>query len=345
MPPAPLSGFDHKITPARQVVCIAVAVGWLLGVEGCARGLQRVQLVQGEPPGIAELWQEPLDLEQRDLFHGTGGSELAPVNTAFRFVAKDTSGWSPGFDVVDGKDIEWSVKLGPEAQTEVVTSRILWAIGFHQPPTYYVERWDLTGTEAGPQPAGRFRPELPSRQAVGEWSWYENPFVDSEPFRGLVVANLVLNSWDWKTSNNKIYELRDPVRGVKRWFVVRDLGASLGRTTYPSLLKWFRLRGFGQGTRNDLPGFEEQGFIIGVDDRSRIAFDYRGIYRDVINTVTPGDVRWACKLLSRLSERQWRDAFRAARYDEQQASRYISKIKQKIEQGLAVTQSDENSGR
>jgi hypothetical protein len=112
-----------------------------------------------------------------------------------------------------------------------------------------------------------------ARQVVGEWSWYENPFVGSEPYRGLVVANVLLNSWDWKTSNNKIYELREPVGGVKRWFVVRDLGASLGRTTYPRVLKWFRLRGFGQGTRNDLTGFEEQGFIRRIDDRSRITFD------------------------------------------------------------------------
>jgi hypothetical protein len=152
-----------------------------------------------------------------------------------------------------------------------------------------------------------------------------------------VVASLLLNSWDWKTSNNKIYELAQPVRGVKRWFVVRDLGASLGRTTYPPLLKWFRLRGFGQGTRNDLPGFEEQGFIRSIDDRSRITFDYQGIYGDVINSVTPADVRWACQLLSRLSERQWREAFRAAQYDDQQATRYITKIKEKIAQGLALT--------
>ena len=220
-----------------------------------------------------------------------------------------------------------------------MASRVLWAIGFHQPPTYYVEPWSLMGAEVGPQPAGRFRPELPSQQVVGEWSWYENPFVDSQPYRGLVVANLLLNSWDWKTSNNKIYELSEPVRGVSRWFVVRDLGASLGRTTYPHLLKWFRLRGFGQGTRNDLPGFEEQGFIRSIDDRSRITFDSRGIYRDVINSVTPADVRWACQLLSRLSERQWSEAFRAAKYDEQHATRYISKIKQKIAQGLAMTAS------
>ena len=100
-----------------------------------------------------------------------------------------------------------------------MTSRILWAIGFHQPPTYYVERWSLTGAEAGPQPAGRFRPELPGQQVVGEWSWYENPFVGSQPYRGLVVANLLLNSWDWKTSNNKIYELSRA--GARREALVR----------------------------------------------------------------------------------------------------------------------------
>ena len=179
------------------------------------------------------------------------------------------------------------------------------------------------GAEAGPQPAGRFRPNLPTQQVVSDWSWYENPFVGSQPFRGLVVANLLLNSWDWKTSNNKVYQLREPVHGVTRWFVVRDLGASLGRTTYPHLLKWFRLRGFGQGTRNDLTGFEAQGFISSIDDRSRITFDYRGIYRDVLNSVTPDDIRWACQLLARLSDHQWREAFRSAQYEEHHATRYI----------------------
>ena len=118
------------------------------------------------------------------------------------------------------------------------------------------------------------------------------------------------------------------MNGVARWFVVRDLGASLGKTTYPALLKWFRLRGFGQGTRNDLPGFEEQGFIKGIDG-SRVEFDYRGIYRDVVNSVTPQDVRWACDLLSRLSDQQWRDAFRAGGYNSEQTARYVSKLRRR----------------
>ncbi len=315
---------------------IAAAVMPLVIAVGCARAIRQVTLA-GARPTVAELWQQPADITQRDLFNGPGGLEAAPRDRTYTFVARDTTGWSPGFDVRSSDGVEWSVKLGPEAQTEVVSSRILWAIGFHQPPTYYVEQWALTGGETGPQPAGRFRPSLAGTKVVGEWSWYENPFVGSREFGGLIVTNLILNNWDWKTSNNKIYELAEPVNGVRRWFVVRDLGASLGKTKYPTLLKWFRLRGFGQGTRNDLEGFEEQSFIKRMDEESGIEFDYRGIYRDVIESVEREDVRWACDQLSRLSDTQWRDAFRAGGYNAEQTARYVAKIKSKIAQGLELT--------
>jgi hypothetical protein len=314
----------------------------------CGRITRDVQLVPEPAASLEQLWQEPHDIDRRSLYYGPGGAELAPRATTFTFVARDTGGWSPGFDVRDADGIEWSVKLGPEAQSEVVASRILWAIGFHQPPTYYLAQWTLTGAESGPQPAGRFRPSLPAWKVTGEWSWYENPFVGTPPFGGLVVANLILNSWDWKTSNNKVYELATPVNGVGRWFMVRDLGASLGKTTYPAILKWFRLRGFGQGTRNDLAGFEEQGFISRVDDEAQPEFDYRGIYRDVVDTVTLADVAWTCGLLSRLSDEQWRDAFRSGGYNPEDTTRYVAKIKAKIAQGLRVAAGGplhENPGR
>jgi hypothetical protein len=318
---------------AARIVAAGVGL-WL--VQGCGRELREVHLAGGPPANVAELWQAPVDLARRNLLHGPGGAALAPQSAAFVFVAEDTTGFSPGFDVRDQAGTAWNVKLGPEAQTEVVTSRILWAIGYHQPPTYYVREWTLRGGPGGTQAEARFRPDLPGRTVVGDWSWYENPFVGTRPYRGLIVANLILNSWDWKTSNNKIYRLSTPVRGVTRWYVVRDLGASLGKTTYPTLLKWFRLRGFGQGTRNDLEGFEEQGFIERVHG-SRIVFDYRGIYQDVTATVTPADVRWTSALLARLSDRQWNDAFRAGGYGPDETARYIRKIKAKVAQGLAVT--------
>jgi hypothetical protein len=321
----------------RAVVIVAVT----LVAAACAREMRRLEVTPNRAASIAELWRDPGDITRRDLFHGAGGAENAPGQRTFAFVTEDTSGYSPGFDVRDDRGVDWSVKTGPEAQTEVVASRILWAIGFHQPPTYYLAEWSMTGPISGPQQPGRFRPELKAQQVVGEWPWHENPFVGRREFGGLIVTNLILNSWDWKTSNNKIYELEKPIDGVSRWFVVRDLGASFGKFTYPAILRWFRLRGFGQGTRNEITDFEQQGFIKRIDgERSRVEFHYRGIYRDVISSVTPADVRWACERLARITDAQWRDVFRAAGYRGDAGERFVAKIKEKIGQGLQLTAAD-----
>jgi hypothetical protein len=318
-----------------RLAASTLILAWVALASGCSRPLRQTSSLIPDQPPMAELWEDPADLASRDLLHGPGGAAGVPKGP-FLFVAEDTSGFSAGFDAKDADGLEWSIKLGAEAQSEVATSRLLWAIGFHQPPTYYLEKWTLTGAMAGEQPAGRFRPKLPGHEVVADWSWYENPFIGSRQYGGLIVANLMLNSWDWKTSNNKIYTLPGRDGRVRRQYVVRDVGASLGKTTYPRILKWFRLRGFGQGTRNDLRGFEEAGFIKRVDG-TRIDFDYRGIYRDVIDSVTPADVRWTAGLMTRLSDRQWDDAFRAAGYTPEERRRYIAKIKEKIGQGLALS--------
>jgi len=287
----------------------------------------------GRTSKISELWQVSDDIGARDLFHGPGGRELAPgPDTPFTWVATDTDGYSAGFDVRGPDGREWSVKLGPEAQTEVVVSRILWAIGYHQPPTYYLANWRLSGGPGGQQPASRFRTDFDGSEVVGEWSWSENEFVNTQPFRGLIAANILLNSWDWKTSNNKIYRHAD---GSRR-FVVRDLGASLGKTASSKLLWMIPMRGFGQGTRNDLEGFESRGFIthLGEDD---VDFDFETIYGSVVDLVRPADVRWATELLSRITDAQWDAAFRAGEYEPDVRARYIRKIKAKIAEGLAVS--------
>jgi hypothetical protein len=324
-----------SVTFFRRPFTIIATTALALVIAACARQVRMVQLTPAQPAVLAELWQEPVD-HPRDLYHGPGGEALLPKGSAFTFVAEDVTGHSPGFDVTDDSGREWSVKTGPEAQTEVVTSRILWAMGFHQPPTYYVEKWSLKGPRTGEQVAGRFRPDVAGREVVGDWPWHENPFVGTPEYGGLIVANLLLTNWDWKTSNNKIYKLDQPINGVSRWFVVRDLGASLGKFTYPAILKPFRLRGFGQGTRNDLPGFEQQGFIDRIEGDT-VKFHYKGIYRDVISSVTPQHVRWACDRLAKLTDQQWNDAFRAGGYPPDQTARWVKKIKEKIAQGQQLT--------
>lgn len=41
--------------------------------------------------------------------------------------------------------------------------------------------------------------------------------------------------------------------------------------------------------------------------------------------------------MSRLSDQQWSDAFRAGGYNENQTTRYVARIKAKLRQGLDLT--------
>ena len=290
-----------------------------------------------EPAGavdISQLWREPVDLETRDLLAGPSAGVSKPTAARFTFLKADRSGHSPGYDLRDQDGIEWSVKLGSEAKTEVVASRILWAIGYHQVPTYYLSDWSMEKGPGGHPGPGRFRPALPNTKVVGEWPWQENPFAHTQPFRGLVVANLIINNWDWKTSNNKIYDHLNPDGTGERRYVVRDLGASFGKSDAPGIARLLGAR-VAQGNRNNLEDFEEQGFIKGATG-SRVEFDYHGIYDHILETVTVDDVVWTCRLLARLSDEQWKAAFTAGGYPPDQAARYIAKLKSKIAEGLAL---------
>jgi hypothetical protein len=319
---------------AAVIAVVTLMTGCVVG------GAIKPTLEHPSETDIARLWQEPTDVATRDLFHGAGGASLAPDPARpFEFVREDSGGYSAGYDVRDANGLEWSVKLGPESQTEVVASRILWALGYHQPPTYYLSSWTLTGAQSGKQEGARFRPKLPDRKVVADWSWYENDFIHTQAFRGLVTANLMLNNWDWKTSNNKIYEITADGQ-TQRVYVVQDLGASLGKTAYPKLLAWFPTRGLGQGSRNDLEDFEAQGFIKRVDGE-RVEFFYRGIHPSLLELLTTRDVIWVSGWMDKLSDAQWQDAFRAAGYSDEVSRRFIAKLESKVAEALRLAHSQQ----
>ena len=252
---------------------------------------------------MAELWEQPSDLATRDLFHGPGGSAAMPESGAsYTWVSTDTTGYSPGFEVRGADGRTWDTKLGLEAQSEVVASRVLWAIGYHQPVTYYVSSWQLSGGPGGQQQGARFRLDSSDAEAIGEWAWADNEFVGTEPYHGLIAANILINSWDWKTNNNRIYRMKTAAGSARR-FVVQDLGASFGKTQSSRLL-WILpipMRGFGQGTRNNIDDFESQRFIDRAVD-GRVEFDFRTFYGSVVDLVRPADVRWTADLLHRITD-------------------------------------------
>jgi len=312
---------NHAMTRLRVIPVVAL----LCALPACALRAHST-LVDGTPPQMAELWTEAD--AGRDLFGGPGGGDAAPDPQGdYQFVARDSTGKSPGYDVRDAKGRLWSVKLGPEAQSEVVVSRLLWAAGYFQPATYYLPSWKLVGTsDPNPQPPGRFRLEAEGETKVGPWSWGHNPFVGTTPLRGLFVFMVIVNNWDLKTQQNKVYELTGGDAAPLRRYAVRDLGASLGNT------RWFF-----PGSKSNIDDFERERFIESVRD-GEVRFHYRGAWRKpgLKHGVAPADVRWISERLARLTEEQWSDAFKAAGYSETDAQRYVVRLRQKVSEGLAL---------
>ena len=313
-----------RLAPSTTILAAAMAAA-------CAVPLAPPPAVPPTPEEMAQFWSEPTDLAQRDLYAGPWGLEHAPdPAAAYDFVSRKKQGFlffgsfSPGWDVKGPGGIEWSVKQGPEAQAEVAASRLVWALGFHQPPVYFLEKWTLAGGPSpGEQTRARFRPDIDALDKVGEWGWQSNPFRATAPHRGLLVMMVMLNNSDLKSSQNAIYDLEEPRGGVRRWYVVRDVGHSFGET------------GKYRADRNDIVEFETEAFTKGVKD-GKVEFNWSGFHGELLSDLTPADVRWTCERLARLTDRQWQDAFRAGGYAPELAERYIRRMKQKIAEGLAL---------
>ena len=283
-----------------------------------------------KPPG-ASMWVEPANLAAQDLYYGPWGADDAPdPNGVFKLVERKHTGVNLGLTVTDEKGREWSVKqpfpggLDSEAPVEVVLSRLLSGVGYHQPPVYFLKAFNLkddfgTHVEVG----GRFRLKDKSLKETGLWKWEDNPFVGTKPYQGLIVMLMMFNSTDLKNTNNSLYERRVGDL-VEQWYVARDLGAALGDFNAISPRK------------NDPDSFERVPFILGTAN-GHVQFAYAGWYKNlVLDRIATDDVVWASALLGRLSDKQWADAFRAGGYEPAVANRFIAKLREKVAQGKAL---------
>ncbi|HMF95634.1 MAG TPA: hypothetical protein VKE96_15135 [Vicinamibacterales bacterium] len=290
---------------------------------------------------LAELWQSPDGVgaqspsqgpvATRDLFYGPWGPERAPdPGAVYTFVERKQQGTNPGITVRDPHGREWHVKQPPhtdqgaEGPIEVALSRVLSAVGYHQPPVYFLPSLtvkDADGTHV--EPGGRFRLTDKSIKAVDTWSWQQNPFVGTRPYQGLLVILMLFNSSDIKNENNILYEVKEPGAAPRHWYVVRDLGTALGETGRLAPL------------RGDPDIFERQPFILGVKD-GVVRFNYHGWHQELLREIDPLDVAFAVDLLQQLTDQQWRDAFRAGGYQPRVAGRFITQLHQRIDEARRV---------
>ena len=313
-----------------RIINVAM-VALSLAMSAACAGVKVPKAQTSPAPPAASMWIEPANLADRDLFLGPWGAAHAPdPNGVYTLIERKHTGVNLGMTVKDDQGREWSVKqpypggLDSEAPVEVALSRLLSAIGYHQPPVYFLPAFTMKDdlgkkVEVG----GRFRLKDPSMKETGLWKWEDNPFVGTKPYQGLIVLMMMFNATDLKNTNNSLYEYKDGDL-VKQLYVARDLGAALG--DYNKITP----------RKNHADSFEMQPYLLGANN-GHVQFAYTGWYKNlVLDRITPEEVFWASELLGRLSDKQWADAFRAGGYEPAVANRFIAKLKEKVQQGRAL---------
>lgn len=277
------------------------------------------------------LWQEPSDIETRDLFNGPGGAEGAPeANGKFTFEARSKGGTSEKIHVVDDKGRKWTVKFGPEAKPETASTRIVWAAGYHVDQDYFVKRTHIEGRGGFDVWDVRFERRDDGYKEEGLWPWDTNPFSGTREQQGLKVLMALLNNWDLKVDNNKIVRPDKKSGGDRdtRVYYIADLGATLGSTgSFFAKLPFFG--NAPAGSKGDAEAYSHQVFIDGVRN-GQVVFHYKGKAPKVLEGVTVENARWMGNLLGRLSDKQLTDAFRAGGFSDSEVTTYVGAVRARI---------------
>lgn len=301
------------------------------------------------------------DISKLDLRNGPGSPRLAPA-APFTFVAEDADGSSPKLTVRDARGAVWSVKTGVEAQAETVATRLLWAMGYFAEESYYLERAAVKNlpqelsrgqefVRNGALVGARFEPRRANVVRGPRWDWEENPFVGTREFNGLKVLMVVLGNYDARPENNQIFTVRDARTGRSETrYYVSDIGATLGRVGGIG----------GSRSKNSLEDFRSSRFIESVEN-GVVSFDYhtrpkgagpfavlfgpgydesQAKKERALRRASVEDARWVGRRLSRLSDEQLRDAFRAANYDEATREGFVRAIRRRADALAGLTAAD-----
>jgi hypothetical protein len=320
--------FTQKITGRLSALTIIL----LLGLSQTAFGIQeKSDKKKPIPQGTPVLWQDPGDISQRDLTLGAGGDEMKPDVSSVTFIKDETGeGYSVKYRVRDGAGKVWIAKVGNEARPETAAVRLAWAVGYVTEINYLYPCVQIKGATTPRKKVDRCegdgfanvrfeaRPEGVKR--LDTWSWKSNPFNGTNELKGLIVLMGLLNNWDLKDENNKILVVPGENGENQLRYIISDLGATFGKTG-----------GFISHSRNEPENFAKSKFVKGVE-KGRVRFEYSGKNSGLFQDITVEQAKWIGDLLSRLSDQQLTDAFKAANFDEQEIQLLTQAVRARINQ-------------
>ncbi|HLM58169.1 MAG TPA: hypothetical protein VK422_18850 [Pyrinomonadaceae bacterium] len=320
---SPLYGFRRTLALA----CL-VTIGLSLPAHAVQDGKGKKK--KEAPRGTPVLWRDPGDVSALDLFHGPGGRAMKPDLRRLTFIKEEGGGYSKKYRVRDARGRVWVAKAGKEAQPETAATRLLWAAGYMPEITYLAPRVTIPGK--GTFENVRFEARPSNVKRFDEWRWEGNPFAGTRQLQGLKLMMALIENWDIKDSNNRILAVGRGGRPELR-YVVSDLGATFGKTggqRSPMAL----LRNV-KGSRNEPEDYAGDRFIKGVEG-GRVRLDYGGKNGGLMRDISVEDARWLGGILSRLTGRQIRDAFRAANYGPEEVRLLAGEVRQRINELAAL---------
>ncbi len=271
------------------------------------------------PKGTPMLWRER-DPAKLNLAAGPGGAAMRPATRRLTLIKEEKGGWSKKYRVRDSRGREWVAKLGREAQSETVASRLIWAAGYETEITYLVPRVTIPGKGTFTNVRFEARPEGVKRH--GEWSWANNPFSGTRELDGLKVLMVLVNNWDLKDENNVI--LHTAGSGELR-YAISDLGATFGKTGGLGPL-WRLTR-----SRNEPEDYADSKFIDKVED-GYVDFHFTGVNKGVVEKVKVEHARWIGERLAPLTDGQLAALFRAANYTPAETRLLARAVRARIEE-------------
>ena len=278
------------------------------------------------PTGTPVLWRQPNDIAARDLLLGPGGTAMRPDLRRITFIKEEKGGYSKKYRVRDGAGREWVVKIGKEAQSETSAVRLLWGVGYLTEVNYLVPRVTIPGKGTFTNVRFEARPEQWDR--VGEWKWKRNPFTSTPEYQGLKIMMALINNWDLKDSNNVIIQTRTNGHNELR-YTISDLGATFGHaSTTPLFWRFTR-------SRNNPTNYAKSEFLEKVTG-NRVVLHFGGKNRGLMKDITVDDAIWIGSWLSQLSDRQIRDAFKAANYTPSQVDLLTREVRSRTSELLSL---------
>jgi len=275
------------------------------------------------PDGIPVLWRAPSDISKRDLYWGQGGKAMQPDLRTVTLIKKETGGYSTKYRVRDASGQEWVAKVGKEAKGETAASRLMWAVGYFPDVNYLVPRVHVNGLNKDLENV-RFGLRPKDVKRVDGWHWKKNPFVGTREFQGMKVMMALLNNWDIKDSNNKVAVVKnDKIADKELRYFVSDLGGSFGKVSHiPRFLQF-------KPDRNNPKAYGQTRLVDKVKD-DRVDLHYRPKQKELFKNITADQAQWISGWLSRLSDRQIADAFRAANYSPEEVRMMSHGVRQRI---------------